>query len=55
MKNIVWNYLSSFGIMFAILSWLQESELFFRDFGYKKGLLAAILGFALYKIIGSKV
>jgi len=49
MKNIVWNYLSSFGIMFAILSWLQESELYFTDYGYKKGLLAAILGFALIK------
>ena len=41
--------------MFAVLSWLQESELYFTDYGYKKGLLAAILGFALYKIIGSKV
>ena len=25
MKKILWLYLSSFGIMFAILSWVQES------------------------------
>ena len=48
MKNIVWNYLSSFGIMFAILSWLQESELYFTDYGYKKGLLAAGMNEDLY-------
>ena len=55
MKKEIWLFISSFGIMFAVLSWLQESELYFTDYGYKKGLLAAILGFALYKIIGSKV
>ena len=55
MKKIVWNYLSSFGIMFAILSWIQESNILLNDIGYEKGVLAAIFGFVLYKIIGSKV
>ena len=55
MKKIVWNYLSSFGIMFAILSWMQESNILINEIGYKKGVLAAIIGFILYKIIGSKV
>ncbi len=55
MKKIVWNYLSSFGIMFAILSWIQESNILLNDIAYEKGVLAAIFGFVLYKIIGSKV
>jgi len=45
---ILWLLLSSFGIMFAILSWLQESKLIANDLGFYKGLFALILGLSLF-------
>ena len=48
MKKIIWLYLSSFGIMFAILSWVQESGLLDKNLGFNKGLLAALFGYVLY-------
>ena len=58
MKNVTvaWLVLSSFGIMFAFLSWLQESTLFLDHLlsGSKKGFLAFILGLVLYKYLARK-
>jgi hypothetical protein len=48
-------YLSAFGIMFAILSWCQESGLLSKDIGYGKGFLALISGTVLYYFIGRKI
>jgi len=45
--KILWLLLSSFGIMFAILSWLQESNLIANDLGFYKGLFELILGLLL--------
>ena len=55
MKKVIWLYLSSFGIMFAILSWFQESGLLDRNLGFNKGLLAALFGYLLYKFLPSKM
>tara|TARA_R110002050_G_scaffold163375_3_gene293354 strand:- start:113 stop:298 length:186 start_codon:yes stop_codon:yes gene_type:complete len=45
----IWGILTGFGIMFAVLSWCQESELlsFARA---PKGVVALMTGFILYKI-----
>ena len=50
MKKEIWLFLSGFGIMFAILSWLQESNLIpnANSLGSEKGLYALISGFILY-------
>lgn len=48
MRKIIWLYLSSFGIMFAIISWLQESGLFPTDIGALKGVTALVAGTVLY-------
>tara|TARA_B100000676_G_C17366719_1_gene478534 strand:+ start:9 stop:182 length:174 start_codon:yes stop_codon:yes gene_type:complete len=55
MKKILWLYLSSFGIMFAILSWVQESGFLDKNLGFTKGLLAAFLGYLLYKFLPSRI
>lgn len=49
----VWLYLSSFGIMFAVLSWVQESGLLASasHMEWVKGLLAAALGVPVYYFI----
>lgn len=44
----IWLLLSGFGIMFAILSWLQESGVLSADLGALKGLFAVISGILLY-------
>ena len=52
MKTILthlWGILSGFGIMFAILSWCQESELL-SFVQAEKGVYALLSGFFLYKI-----
>jgi len=54
MRNFIWPFLSSFGIMFAILSWLQESHIISKEIGSLKGLLAVLLGALLYYIIPRK-
>jgi len=41
--KILWLLFSSFGIMFAILSYLQESNLIANDLGFYKGLFSLIL------------
>ncbi len=55
MYKFIWLYLSAFGIMFAILSWSQESGLLPADIGSLKGFLALITGTALYSLVGRKV
>ena len=45
---IIWLILSSFGIMFAVLSWMQESDLISDEMGPWKGFLALLTGFVLY-------
>jgi len=55
MYKFAWLYLSAFGIMFAILSWCQESGLFSKDIGSLKGFLALITGTFLYYFIGRKI
>ena len=51
MKKLIWLYLSSFGIMFAVLSWFQEGNLLPDNLGWSKGLLACVFGGILYTFI----
>jgi len=44
----IWILLSGFGIMFAILSWGQESGILPKDLTWQKGALAVALGTMLY-------
>ncbi|MDP6570064.1 MAG: hypothetical protein QF472_05565 [Candidatus Marinimicrobia bacterium] len=55
MYKFIWLYLSAFGIMFAILSWSQESGLLPGNIGSLKGFLALFTGTALYLIVGKKI
>lgn len=48
----IWIFLSAFGVCFALLSWLYE--IFTQGFWWK-GTLAAVLGFALYRLVIRKV
>ena len=54
LKNI-WLLLSSFGIMFAVLSWLQESQILSNDLGFYKGLFALILGIIPFFLIPNRM
>jgi len=49
-KKEVWLFISAFGIMFAVFSWLQESNIIPNPIyaGWVKGLFALITGFLLY-------
>ncbi|MBL7014704.1 MAG: hypothetical protein ISR83_09845 [Candidatus Marinimicrobia bacterium] len=51
MKSFIWLYLSSFGIMFAILSWTQDSGLLPTEPGWMKGVLACVFGAVLYYVL----
>ena len=50
---VIWLVASAFGIMFAVLSWLQESGLLppADELGFWKGLLAVLTGLVLYWIV----
>tara|TARA_Y100001968_G_scaffold324494_1_gene363905 strand:+ start:994 stop:1167 length:174 start_codon:yes stop_codon:yes gene_type:complete len=52
MKKQIWLFLSGFGIMFAVFSWLQESSLIpvVETLGWQKGLFALITGTLLYLV-----
>ena len=54
--TIFWLLLSSFGIMFAVLSWIQESQIISAEFfmGYKKGVWAILTGLILYNFVAKK-
>jgi len=49
-KKEIWLFISGFGIMFAVLSWMQESQLLLLETGSLKGFIAVITGFILYLI-----
>ena len=53
--NIIWLWLSSFGVMFAILSFLTEINIFKNEPNYKKGLTAIILGTILFFVLHYKL
>tara|TARA_B100000886_G_C20077212_1_gene348351 strand:- start:335 stop:520 length:186 start_codon:yes stop_codon:yes gene_type:complete len=46
----IWLFISAFGIMFAVLSWMQESNIITNvvELGSLKGFFALITGFILY-------
>ena len=48
LKKEIWLLISGFGIMFAVLSWLQESLLLSNELGWLKGIYALITGIILY-------
>lgn len=50
---VLWLVLSAFGIMFAVLSWAQESGLLpsSSEMGATKGALALLSGLALYGLV----
>ena len=47
-KNMIWLYISSFGVMFAILSFFNEIGLYKNNPTYLKGVLTLITGSILY-------
>ena len=49
-KKEIWLFISGFGIMFSVLSWMQESQLLLLETGSLKGFIAVITGFILYLI-----
>ena len=50
-KKEIWLIISAFGNMFAILSWLQESDILSDEIGWLKGFYALITGIIVYLII----
>jgi len=49
-KKEIWLFISAFGIMFAVFSWLQEASVISTDLGGIKGLYALASGVILYLI-----
>tara|TARA_B100001113_G_C20558542_1_gene383601 strand:- start:232 stop:405 length:174 start_codon:yes stop_codon:yes gene_type:complete len=51
-KREVWLILSSFGIMFAIISWMQEALIIpsASELNWRKGLYALISGLIIYLV-----
>ena len=45
-KKEIWLLISGFGIMFALLSWGQESNILSIQLNWYKGLLALVSGFS---------
>ncbi len=54
---VVWLIASAFGIMFAVLSWMQESGVLppADELGAGKGLLAVFTGLALYWLVARNI
>ena len=54
---VVWLMVSAFGIMFAVLSWMQESGILppADELGAWKGLFAAFTGLVLYWIVARNI
>ena len=46
--NMAYTLWSGFGIMFAVFSWLQESQILILELGPTKGFLALFTGILLY-------
>jgi len=55
MRKIFWNLLGAFGVMFALLSWLQESLRLVFPLPFLKGLIAVVSGIILYFILPNKI
>ena len=55
MYKFIWLYLSAFGIMFAVLSWLQESGVLSTNLGFMKGFIAVFFGSFLYFFVARKL
>lgn len=51
MLKQLWLQLSGFGIMFAILSWMQEASILSKDLGGIKGVIAVFTGLILYYFV----
>jgi len=53
----IWLMLSGFGIMFAVLSWVQDSSIINPHIldGSLKGFIAALTGLLLYKYVAKKM
>ncbi len=54
---VVWLIASAFGIMFAVLSWMQESGILppADELGAWKGLFAVFTGLVLYWIVARNI
>ena len=54
---VVWLVASAFGIMFAVLAWLQAAGLLppADELGFWKGLLAVLTGLVLYWIVARNI
>ena len=50
----LWLLLSGFGIMFAILSWLQDTGVLFPEPSATKGIVALITGSILYLLVAKR-
>ena len=55
LKKIIWLYISSFGIMFALLSWFQKTGVLSNSLGWWKGGFATICSLVLYLILPAKI
>ena len=55
MLKEIWLMLSGFGIMFAILSWVQESGILSSEIGGYKGWAAVTTGLILYFMVGRRM
>tara|TARA_B110000438_G_C15546898_1_gene535220 strand:+ start:589 stop:765 length:177 start_codon:yes stop_codon:yes gene_type:complete len=51
----LWLLLSGFGIMFALLSWIQDSGVLFPEPSSTKGIVALVSGSILYLLIAKKM
>ena len=54
---VIWLVASAFGIMFAVLSWMQESVILppADELGAWKGFLAVLTGLVLYSIVARNI
>ena len=51
-KKEIWLFISAFGIMFAVFSWLQEANIIASpifNIGWIKGFFALVTGSILYR------
>ncbi len=53
----IWLILSAFGIMFAVLSWIQDSNIINPNilYGSNKGWVALVTGSLLYRCVAKKM
>jgi ABC-type transport system involved in cytochrome c biogenesis permease subunit len=54
---VIWLIVSAFGIMFAVLSWMQESGAIppVDELGAWKGFLAVVTGLVLYWFVARNI